>query len=180
MVLEVHVILHDRRIARKVVSHVRVAAEEASEVRHVIVHGIAIAGVFRPVEAIFFVHKSIRILLQLIAYTRIVLVEILQGRVVLDELAIVGELRIAAKLLADFTVTIEESVEVREVSPVTITIAITHTAVAVAILGISLIAIFLVHERVRILLQLIAHSRMVAEIISECRVVLHKFAIVCE
>ena len=68
---------------------VPVTAKKSTEVRHLIVHRISIAAVFRTVEARFLMHECIRVSPQVVANPRIVLKKSLKRRVVVDELAVI-------------------------------------------------------------------------------------------
>jgi hypothetical protein len=100
---------------------------------------------------------------------------------VLHKLLIVQQGRVSANLLANFTMTVEEPVEIRHISAVAITIAIHVSAVGVTILpgGITIaqvvvagVEIFQSHERVRLLADLLFHTCVVLKIGVELRMAL--------
>ena len=64
VVLNVVMVLDGRRVPRKILLDVRVASKESSEVRHVIVHGIAVAAIPRaPIFLILLPHERVWVLL---------------------------------------------------------------------------------------------------------------------
>ncbi len=175
MILEVFWALNQGGILGELRSNIGMRAEKFSEValRIVIPVSVTIAviaiaaitieivatvrSIFPPIVTIFVPHEGVRILLQLLANFGMVLQIGLQGRVVLQELLIVGERRIFAELFGSFPVRIEELIKTGKLA----TLAV---AILVARITDVLEAIFVSHERIRIILQRIASGRVVPQI----------------
>src|ERR1700722_2270639 len=154
------------------------ASKESSEVPHVIVHGIAVAAIADMIKSVLLPHERIRILSDLVANSRIVLEKILQRRMVLHEFSSIQQRGILANLFGDFAMFIQEAIELRNIPA--IAVAVFAAPITIANLGIAVVAIFLAHERVWILPQLVANSRMVSEKILQRRMALHEFSVVRE
>src|SRR5262249_29586678 len=95
-----------------------------------------VAVVFSPVKAVFRTHEGVRILAELVADTRIVSQEILQSGVVFEKLLIVNELRILANLLGNFTMVVQEFIEIAQLRAARIIFLRTpHVIILIRILG---------------------------------------------
>jgi hypothetical protein len=115
---------------------------------------------------------------------------------VLNKRLIVHERRVLANLLGYFTVSIEESVKIREVSLLSIasaigiastirvatatsiasaiSMAILSTGIAIAQVPVATVAIFQSHERVGVLADLLFHTRVILKIRIELRMILQE------
>src|SRR5437764_12850290 len=72
---------------------------------------IVVAPVFAPVKTLFLAHENIGVTLQVFVQPRMLLQKRLQRGVILQELLIPDQGRIAAKLLGAFVMTVKEPVE---------------------------------------------------------------------
>src|SRR5580692_1562161 len=170
MVLHELLVIHQRRILAQLLGGFAVSVQELIEARQFFAVG-AIAIVLAVIVAIFLPHEGVRIFLYLLANCRMLLQIGLKLRMVSDVFLVIHEGRIFAKLLGSFAVTIQELIEAREVLAIDIAIAIVLAAI---------VAIFLPHEGVRILPDLVTNLRMVLQIGLERRMPLHKVVVVYE
>jgi len=163
--MAVHEVLvfNQRRISRQLRRDVGVATEKLSKVsvRDVVI-GVRVAAVtilvqavFGAIVASFLLHEAVRVLFDCLTNLWMVLQISLQSRMVLYELPIIHERRIFPELLGNFPMAIEEVIEICQFRAVGVTVAIVFAAVQ---------AIFLLHEGIRVLSQLLTNCGMVLQI----------------
>ena len=123
----------------------------------------------------FLGHEGIRVLPDLVANGRMLLQVFLQVRMALQELVVEHQVRLFAKLLSGFAVTIEEAVETGDVA--TITAAVTIAAAVGVVVAVLFKSRFRCHKLVRILTHLVANGRMLCQVILQLRMALQKFIV---
>src|SRR5580700_3971999 len=122
------------------------------------------------VEALLLMHEGVRILLVLLANSRMIGQELLQIGVALHKLLVVYQRWIFAQLLRNFRMAVHKMVHVRQ---------LTASYVSITTLILALVeALLLMHEGVRILLVLLANSRMIGQELLQIGVALHKLLVV--
>src|SRR5580700_8104469 len=105
----------------------------------------------------------------------------LQRGMVPQEFFVIHQRRILAKLLGRFAVRVQELIEARHLLAVDVAITITITiSIAIAIVFMAVEAGFLTHEGVRIVLDLLAHGRMILQISLQGRMLLHIVIVIDE
>ena len=81
---------------------------------------------------------------------------------VLHKFPFIQQRRIFTNLFGYFAMSIQEPIEIRQV--LAVGVAIVSGRITITQVRIAVVAIFLAHERVRILPQLVANSRMILQI----------------
>src|SRR3984885_6598674 len=115
-------------------------------------------------------HEGIRIFLVLLTNSRMIGQELLQIRVALHKFLVVYQRWIFTQLLRNLGMAIHKMVHVSQ---------LTAGHVSVTTLAFTAVkALLLVHEGIRILLVLLANSRMIGQELLQIRVALHKFLVV--
>jgi hypothetical protein len=145
--------------------------------RTVILSSIAVASIIirasvsivvsTPVIITALSYVSVRVVSDLLAKLRMILQVGLQLGVLLHIPIIINELRVAPKLLGNFAVAIKELIEVRPL-------------VALALVLVTIVTGFLMHESVRIFLQLLANVRMLLHERLQRGMIFHEFVVVDE
>src|ERR1700722_363258 len=107
------------------------------------VRAVAAAAILLTVIAVFVPHESIRMVLKLLADLRMILQVGVKRRMIFRKFTVVYERRGFAKLLGNFAVTVEELIEARHFPTSNVVASASFVAVE---------AIFVTHERVRMLL----------------------------
>src|ERR1700676_1780138 len=83
-------VIHQRRILMQLFSDLGVAVHEAIHVRQLTTCYVAIAGlILSPVKALLLVHEGVRIFFIFLAYSRMLSQELLQRRMIPDELLVI-------------------------------------------------------------------------------------------
>src|ERR1700727_594005 len=127
---------------------------EAVHVRQLTASHIPITTlVFAAVKALLLVHEGIRILLVLLANSRMIGQELLQIGVALHKLLVVYQRWIFAQLLRNLRMAVHKMVHVRQLTA-------SHVPITTLVFA-AVKALLLVHEGIRILLVLLANSRMI-------------------
>src|ERR1700739_479886 len=110
------------------------SAQELSKAVLFAVHAAAAHPVLAALVTVFLLHEGVRILVQLLTHALVILKISLQRGVVLHELLVFRQRRIAAKLLGDFLVFVQELIEAHYLAVVTV--AVTTVLAIVVVLGI--------------------------------------------
>ena len=111
----------------------------------VVAVNVTIASLFVVVEAVFLPHEGIRILIQSLLDIRVLLQISLQCRMVLQELLIFYQRRIATKLFGGFAVSVKKTIELRHlgttiiISTVRITLAILTVHIAPVVIAVTVL-----------------------------------------
>src|SRR5215469_1172886 len=123
------------------------AAEECAKAGYFDAIAVAIHPL-AAVEALLLLHECIRILAYFFAHSRVLLQELFQGGVLFRKFLVLQQRRILPHLLCDFGMTIQEAVEGRYRAAPHVRVGSIFPLVE---------ALFLLQERVRMLLELIAN-----------------------
>ena len=115
---------------------------------------VAVPIIFSLLEPPFLAHEILRVLPDSFANLRMVVQEGFQFRVVLQVIAIIDQRRILAQLVGDIAVAVQELIEARQLFAVNVSASLVFAPVE---------ALFRVHERVRMQLDLFAHSGMILQ-----------------
>src|SRR5215469_3559947 len=160
-------VVDQRRVLAQLLADFRMTVEELVHVRR---H----APVLPPAVLVLGRHERVRVLADFLSDSRVSSQILLQSRMALDELAIVEQRWILADLFRDFGMAVHERIHACH-------LAVSHIAVAIALTVFTpVIALFLMHHRIRVLIQLLAYFRMTLEILLQRGMVLDKLFVVHE
>src|SRR5215469_5976459 len=159
-------VLQQRRILPHLLRDFGMTIEEAVEARKRAAPHVRVGSIFPLVEALFLLHECVRLLLELIANSGILLQELLQGLMLFYKSLVIEQCGILLHLLGDFRMGIEKSVEVPQFS-----------APGLVILP-AVKALFLLHKAVGILAEFLAYSRVLLQILLQCGVFLDKLLVI--
>jgi hypothetical protein len=139
----VFAVFEQRRVLGKFLGHARVSAQELSKAVLFTIHAAAGHAILAALVTVFLLHEGIGILVQLLTHALVVLKIGLQRGVVLHKLLVFRQCRIAAKLLGDFPVFVEELIEAHYLTVVTVAVTtvlaiVVVLPVIVAIIGIAI------------------------------------------
>ena len=114
-------------------------------------------------------HEGVRVLLNFLAYFRVLLQVCLQVRMALHELLVVYERRVLPQLFCRFAMAIEKFVEVGQFSA---------RCVAISTIFRAIETVFLPHERFWTFLYFLANLRMLLQVRLQRRMAFQKFLVV--
>src|SRR3984885_15307873 len=157
MVTQVLLVVYQGRILAKLFGCFAVGIEKLVKARQFLAVNIAVAIALAAIVTLLLMHESAWILLYLRAKFRMFPQVRLQRVMVLHEFFVIYQRGILAELLGRFAVSIQELIEARQLLAVDVAVTITILLMAVE-------TGFLTHEGVRIVLNLLAHSRMILQI----------------
>src|SRR5580700_4395659 len=164
-------VVYQRWIFAQLLRNLRMAVHKMVHVRQLTASHVPITTlVFAAVKALLLVHEGIRILLVLLANSRMIGQEPLQIRVALHELLVVYQRWIFAQLLRNLRMAVHKMVHVRQLTA-------SHIPITTLVFA-AVKALLLVHEGIRILLVLLANSRMIGQELLQIRVALHELLVV--
>src|SRR5579863_7420246 len=109
MALNKFTVIDERWIPAQLFCDLRMAVHELIEVGQF----LAAVTLFASIKTLFLAHHSIGILAEILLNARVFLQELLQVRMVFDELLVVHQRRIFAQLPAKLRMSVEEAVEAR-------------------------------------------------------------------
>src|ERR1700727_2583598 len=141
---------------------------EAVHVRQLTTSHIPITTlVFAAVKALLLVHEGIRILLVLLANSRMIGQEPLQIRVALHELLVVYQRWIFAQLLRNLRMAVHKMVHVCQLTA-------GHVSITTLVFA-AVKALLLMHEGIRILAEFFADFRMLLQVLLNRALFFNKF-----
>src|SRR5580704_6004064 len=126
--------------------------------------------VFAAVKALLLVHEGIRILLVLLANSRMIGQELLQIGVALHKLLVVYQRWIFAQLLRNLRMAVHKMVHVRQLTA-------SHVPITTLVFA-AVEALLLMHEGIRILAEFFADLRMLLQVLLQLAVLLNKLFVV--
>jgi hypothetical protein len=121
--------------------------------------------IFTTVESFFAVHEGVRIFAELFPDFRMSLQELLQSRMLFNEILIVDQHWIFAELLRDFRMAVHEPIHIRQLLP-------RYIAIPAASLFAPVVPLLLPHEGTRVLSELFPDSGMLLQISLQFRMLL--------
>ena len=116
MVLHEFFIIDERRIFAELLGRFTVSVQELIEARQFLAVDVAITItiVLTAIVTGFLTHEGVRITLDLLLHSRMILQISLQSRMLIHIIIVIDERRIFAKLVGQFGMAVQELIEVRE------------------------------------------------------------------